>query len=187
MVFAALRLAWHAGPRPLILVLVLQLLSAGIIALQLVVGRRVLEQLMAAGGGAAALESLGPALALLVGAGVLLGAMEALATHQQRLLTELVGNHTYERIIDVAASVDLASFEDPEFYDQLLRARTAALSRPVAVVNSLTSIIMALLTSLGIGAAMVTMHWSLLPLVAAASIPVLVATLYNSRQAYDFE
>jgi ATP-binding cassette subfamily B protein len=186
MVFEALRLAWHAGSRPLVVVVVLQLLSAGFIAVQLVVGRQVLEQLLAAGDAGGA-ESLIPSLALLVGAGVLLGAFEALAAHQQRLLTELVANHTYEKIIDVASSVDLASFEDPEFYDQLMRARTAAISRPVGVVNSLTAIIMSLLTGAGIGATVVTMHWALLPLVAAASIPVLIATVYNSRQAYDFE
>ncbi|HKY59868.1 MAG TPA: ABC transporter ATP-binding protein [Gemmatimonadota bacterium] len=186
MVFGALRLAWRAGSRPLTLVVALQLLSAGLIGVQLVVGRRVLDQLLAAGadGGTGPLI---PALGLLVGAGVLLGAFEALAAHQQRLLSELVANHTYEKIIDVASSVDLASFEDPEFYDQLLRARTAAISRPVGVVNSLTAIIMSLLTGLGIGAAVMTMHWALLPLVAAASIPVLIATVYNSRQAYDFE
>ena len=186
MVFAALRLAWRAGSRPLVLVVVLQLLGAGLIAVQLVVGRQVLEQLLAAGGPAGT-GSLIPALALLVGAGIVLGAIEALAAHQQRLLAELVANHTYEKIIDVASSVDLASFEDPEFYDQLMRARTAAISRPIAVVNSLTAIIMSLLTGLGIAAAVVTMHWALLPLVAAAAIPVLIATVYNSRQAYDFE
>ncbi|HEY7472282.1 MAG TPA: ABC transporter ATP-binding protein [Gemmatimonadota bacterium] len=187
MISEALRLAWHAGPRPLVLVVLLQLASAGIIALQLVVGRQVLQRLLAAGAGDGSVESLYPGLALLLGAGLLLGAIEALATHQQRLLTELVGNLTYERILDVASSVDLASFEDPEFYDQLLRARTAAISRPIAVVNSLSAIIMALLTSLGIGVALVTMHWAILPLVVAASIPVLLATVYNSRQAYEFE
>jgi ATP-binding cassette subfamily B protein len=187
MMAEALRLAWRAGSRPLAIVVALQFVSAALIAVQLLVGRQVLQRLMGATGAADTGESLVPAIALLVGTGVLLGAIEALAAHQQRYLSELVANHTYERIVDVASSVDLASFEDPEFYDQLMRARTAALSRPVAVVNGLTGLIMSLLTSLGIGAALTTMHWSLLPLVAAASIPVLVATLYNSRQAYDFE
>ena len=187
MVAEALRLAWRAGRRQLVLVTALQFVSAGIIAVQLLVGRQVLEQLMAVGQGTSDSGSLVPGLALLIGATVLLGAVEALATHQQRFLTELVGNHTYERIIDVARSVDLASFEDPDFYDQLLRARTSAISRPIGVVNSITVMIMSLLTSLGIGIALLTMHWSLLPLVAVAAVPVLIATLYNSRQAYDFE
>ncbi|MGH7566258.1 MAG: ABC transporter ATP-binding protein [Gemmatimonadota bacterium] len=184
----ALRLAWRAGPRPLILVAVLQFVSAGLIALQLLVGRHVLDRLMAFGGqGAEGVESLVPGMALLVGATILLGAVEALVAHQQRLLTELVGNHTYERIIDVASSVDLASFEDPDFYDQLMRARTSAISRPIGVVNSITVLVMSLLTSIGVGIALMTMHWALLPLIAVAAVPVLIATLYNSRQAYDFE
>ena len=188
LILGAIRLAWRAGRRPLIVVTALQLVSAGIVALQLFVGRHVLDRLMAVGGQRVdGMESLIPGIALLVGASILLGAVEALATHQQRLLAELVGNHTYERMIDVAGSVDLASFEDPDFYDQLSRARTSALSRPVAVVGSLTSLGMSLLTSLGVGIALMTMHWSLVPLIAVASIPVLIATLYNSRQAYDFE
>jgi len=187
LVLEALRLVGRAGARSLVLVTALQLVSAVLIAAQLLVGRHVLQQLMALGPGGGSAESLVPGLALLVGATVLLGAVEALATHQQRYLAEIVGNHTYERIIDVAGSVDLASFEDPDFYDQLMRARTAAISKPIGVVSSVTMILMSLLTSLGIGIALMTMHWSLLPLVVAASGPVLIATLYNSRQAYDFE
>jgi ATP-binding cassette subfamily B protein len=187
MISEALGLAWHAGPRPLVLVVLLQLVSAGILGVQLVVGRQVLERLLAVGQGGGSVESLYPGLAVLLGAGILVGAIEAFASHQQRLLGELVGNLTYERILDVASSVDLASFEDPEFYDRLMRARTAAISRPIAVVNSLSAIIMSLLTSLGIGIALATMHWAILPLVVAASIPVLLATVYNSRQAYEFE
>lgn len=187
MMLEALRLAWSAGSRPLVFVIALQVVSAALIAVQLLVGRQVLQGLIAAAGQTGLGESLVPAIAVLVGSAVLLGVIEALAAHQQRYLTELVTNHTYDRIIDVASSVDLASFEDPQFYDQLLRARTAAISRPISIVSGLTALCMALLTSLGIGGALVTMHWSLLPLVVAASIPVLVATLYNSRQAYDFE
>lgn len=187
LVWEALRLVWRAGPRPLIFVTALQLVSAGVIAVQLLVGRRVLQQLTTLGQGTEGAESLVPSLALLVGATVLVGVFEALAAHQQRFLTEMVANHTCERIIDVASSVDLASFEDPDFYDQLLRARTSAFSKPVTVVSSITVLVMSLLTSLGIGAALMTMHWSLLPLIVAASVPVLLATIYNSRQAYDFE
>ncbi|HYO45508.1 MAG TPA: ABC transporter ATP-binding protein [Gemmatimonadota bacterium] len=185
LAWEALRLAWRAGPRPLVLVTALQFVSAGLIALQLLVGRHVLDHLMAPG--SQAVGSLVPGLALLVGASVLLGAVVALAAHQQRFLTELVGNHTFERIIDVASSVDLASFEDPDFYDQLMRARTSAISSPIGVVGSINVLVMSLLTSVGIGIALMTMHWSLLPLVAVAAVPVLIATLYNSRQAYDFE
>ena len=145
---------------------------------QLLVGRRVLTELMAVPG-RDGMESVVPSLALLVGATVVMGAVEAFAAHQQRLLSELVGNHTYERIIDVASSVDLASFEDPEFYDRLLRARASALTRPVAMVSSITLIVMSLLTSLGIGFALATMHWLLLVLVLVAAVPLLISPCAN--------
>jgi ATP-binding cassette subfamily B protein len=184
---AALRLVWRASPRQLVMVIALQLGVGGGIALQLLVGRNVLAELMAAQAGGGGMGSLLPQLALLVGATIFIGALAALAAHQQRLLIELVGRHTYDRIIDVASEVELALFEDAAFYDRLTRARVSGLQRPIEIVNGICGLTMALLTSLGIIAVLVTMH-SLLPLlVAASAIPVLVATLYNSRQAYEFE
>ena len=183
---AALGLVWRAGRRQLLAVLLLQVAAAATIAVQLLVGRRVLQELMAAGVGQG-LGALAPELGLLIGATILIGVVGALMAHQQRFLVELVARDTFERIIDVASGVELASFEDPDFYDQLARARTSGMTKPVEIVNSLTNFGMAFLTSAGVGAALVTMHPLLLPVVALAGVPVLLATLYNSRQAYEFE
>lgn len=183
----ALRLVWAAGRRHFVWVAALQGASAGAIALQLLVGRRVLQELMAVSRDEEAVASLVPELALLVGATVFLGAVGALAAHHQRYLTEKVGIHTFDRIIDVASIVDLASFEDPAFFDQLSRARSSGLAKPIQMVNSISALLMSLLTSLGIGIALLTMHPLLLLLVVLAGIPLLLATLSNSRQAYEFE
>lgn len=185
----AVRLVWRAGRRSFAFVLALQAAAAAGLALQLLVGRAVLQRLMAldaaeaAGGGNALLVGLG----ILVGVSVLMGVIGAFAAHQQRHLVERVGVHAFDRILDVSTTVDIESFEDPEFFDQLQRARTSGLSKPIDMVTGITTLGMSLLTSIGIGFALATMHALLLPLVVLASVPVLVATLYNSRQAYEFE
>lgn len=183
----ALRLVWRASSRRFVTATALQFGAAAAIALQLLIGRRVLQDLMAISRGGEEAASLALELALLVGMTIFLGALGALAVHQQRFLTEIVGRHTFDRIIDVATAVELASFEDPEFYDQLSRARASGMSRPIEMVNGISTLVMAVLTSLGIGVALLTMHALLLPLVALAGIPVLLATIHNSRQAYEFE
>ncbi|MBW3660297.1 MAG: ABC transporter ATP-binding protein/permease [Gemmatimonadetes bacterium] len=183
----ALRLVWRASARHFAMVTLLQFGAAAAVAVQLLVGREVLQELMAVGRGAIDAEALIPGLALLVGVTILMGAIGAFVAHQQRFLTEMVAVHTFDRIIDVATRVELASFEDPQFYDQLTRARTSGLSKPVEMVGGVSALIMSVLTSLGIGIALVTMHPILLPLVVLSSVPLLLATLRNSQQAYEFE
>jgi ATP-binding cassette subfamily B protein len=182
----AVRLAWRASRRHFATSTALQLLAAGTLAAQLLVARWILQELVAVSRGAEAASLFGW-IALLLLLTILLGVFGALALHHQRFLTELVARHAFDRIIDVAGRVELASFEDPSFYDQLSRARTSGLSRPIEMVNGISTLVMSVLMSLGIGIALLTMHALLLPLVLLAGIPVLIATLYNSRQAYEFE
>ncbi|HET6360627.1 MAG TPA: ABC transporter ATP-binding protein, partial [Gemmatimonadota bacterium] len=111
----------------------------------------------------------------------------AVVVHQQRLLTEMVAIDAFDRIIDVSVGVELADFEDPEFFDQLSRARTSGLSKPVEMVNGVSALVMSVLTSIGIGIALFTMHPLVLLLVVMASVPLLLATLRNSQKAYTFE
>ena len=97
----ALRLVWRAGPRQLRAVFALQLAAGGALAVQLLVGREVLQGLMAIDG-EGAIGSIVPALGILIGATILIGFIGALVAHQRRLLTELVAIHTFDQIIDVA-------------------------------------------------------------------------------------
>lgn len=182
----ALRLVWRSSRRHFLAVTLLQVCAAAALAVQLLVGRRVLQDLMAVSGGGET-SSLVPSLSVLIGVTVLMGAVGALVAHQQRHLVELVGVHAFNRILDVATTVEMAAFEDPDFFDQLSRARTSGLSRPIDMVIGITTLVMSLLASLSIGFALATMHALLLPLVVLASIPVLIATLFNSRKAYEFE
>jgi ATP-binding cassette subfamily B protein len=130
---------------------------------------------------------LAPELALLLGLMLLIGAVAALTMHQQRLLTELVGRRAFDQIISVSSAVELDSFENPMFYDRLQRARTAGMSRPIEMVQSLVTLTTGVTTSVGIGIALVVIEPLLAGMVLVAGVPLMLATLYNSGKTYQFE
>jgi len=183
LTWGALRLVWGTSRRHSLTTIGSQALSAATLGGQLLVTRELLTRVIDGGSAAA----LAPALAALVGMTILLGVLTAIANHEQQLLVELVSERTLDRIIGVSAQVDVEAFETPAFYDQLQRARTAGTFRPVEMVSSVTSMTMGILASLGIAAVFLTLQPVLVPLVALAAVPVLLATLYNSKQAYRFE
>ena len=59
----------------------------------------------------------------------------------QSLLQILLGQRVNIMILDKALTLDLAQFEDSEFYDKLNRARQEASSRPLSLVNRTFSLI----------------------------------------------
>lgn len=184
---SALKLVRQAGRRHLLLSTILSLVAGLGIAAQLLVVRRALYKLQAVSTGQADVSELALELGLLVGATLIIGAFGALAAYHQRMLQELVAARTLDHIIDTATIVDLQSFESPTFHDQLERAKTSGLGRPLQLVTSISTITTSLLTSVGIGVALFAMQPLLLPLVLIAGVPVLLATLGNSRAAYEFE
>lgn len=182
----ALRMLWQASRSQVIAAFVLQALVAAATAGQLLMVRYALNQfLILSHGGSAA--GLLPVILGLVATTAVVGTITELTVQQQHLLTELVGKHTFNRIIDVSTAVDLEAFDTPYFYDQLERARTSALVRSVQTVTAVSSLLTGLLTSVGIAGALVVLQPVLLPLVAVAGLPVLLATIRNSRAAYRFE
>ena len=54
----------------------------------------------------------------------------------QALLRAQLGQRVNVMILEKAITLELAQFEDSEFYDKLTRARREASSRPLSLVNS---------------------------------------------------
>lgn len=85
-------------------------------------------------------------------------------------------------ILDKALLASLSRFEDPEFYDQLSRARREASSRPLAVVMGLFQIVQNTVTLLGYAALLSRASgWAVVGLMASA----LPATIAEVRLASD--
>lgn len=187
LVWAALRLVWKVKPRLAMFLTSFQIVSGAAIGAQLLIGRNVLRELLTLSQGGGGFGPILPELAILVFITVILGVIGSVAANLQSSLAEQVGIHTYDRILEIASSVRLLRFEDPNFLDELMRARTTGMYRTLDIVNSLNSLLTAILASLAIGGALLSMHAFLLPLIVLAGIPLLIATLINSKQAYAFE
>jgi ATP-binding cassette, subfamily B, bacterial len=75
------------------------------------------------------------------------------------------------RLMRHAATLDLASFEDPVFYDKLERARRQSTAR-LGMLSQLGSMLQASLTLLAVSAVIVAFSWWFLPILVAALLPV---------------
>jgi ATP-binding cassette, subfamily B, bacterial len=186
LAWEALRMVWRASPKELLVATALQVVSAVLVAAQLLVARQIMQQLVA-------ISHQGPtrvlyaSFAMIAGVTAALGVVSALITHQQRLLVELVGRYAFDRIMAVASAVDFQSFETSEFYDQLQRARTSGEYRAIDMVTSLTTLLTAVITTAGIAIVLASLQPLLLVLALLAAVPGLIAAIYNSRQSYAFE
>jgi ATP-binding cassette subfamily B protein len=184
----AIAVVRRAAPRTLTAAVLLQLAAGLLLGGQVYVVRNLVAGLVdISRDRTLGADTVIPAVLELVVLTVGVGVVTALLDRQQRLLSELVGRATLDQVLDVASGVDLERFEQPTFFDQLERASNAATFRPVSMVNAVMALMLGVLTSLGIMVALATLEPLLVPLVVVAAVPLLVATLRNSREAYAFE
>jgi ATP-binding cassette, subfamily B, bacterial len=87
-------------------------------------------------------------------------------------------------ILEKAMTLELRHFEDPDFYDQLVRARREASSRPLSVVSGVFLLGQNLITL--VGYAVVLLKFSVLAVLAlvVASIPAALMEIRYSNQAF---
>lgn len=182
----ALRMVWAASPRHLLAMGLTQLLASAGVAAQLLIARRILEELIAVSDGGST-SALYPPLAVFVGVTIFVAVMNALASYIQRMLVELVGRHAFDRIVAVGSSVDYTRLEQPDFHDQLQRAIRSGDFRIIDMVTGLNQLIGALLTTGAIAGVLLFLSPLLLVAVALGAVPALAAALRNSRETYAFE
>lgn len=95
-----------------------------------------------------------------------------------------LGTDVNVMILEKATRLDLAHFEDPEFYDKLTRARREASSRPVSLVSEGFALVQNLLTLMGYAALLLPFSgWAILVLVAA-TVPATIAEMRYSKTAF---
>ena len=179
-------LVWQAARRELKLTLALQVLSGVGVVVQVLVGRHVLEAILAADDRNLSASTVVPSLIALLGVTAVLSFAGTARSQLQSLLTELTLRHAQGRVLDVATAVDLEAFENPNFHDCLQRAQAGASSRPAMMTMNLANMAGSTIGVVGLMVALVALHPILLPLVLLAYVPVFVAASRNSRTAYRF-
>ncbi len=102
----------------------------------------------------------------------------------QSLLRVLLGQRVNVLILEKALTLDLAHFEDSEFYDKITQARSEASSRPLALINRTFGLGQAALTLLTFSGLLLHLSvWAVLILVGAA-IPSFIAETRFSGHAF---
>jgi len=102
----------------------------------------------------------------------------------QSLLRVLLGQRVNVLILEKALTLDLAHFEDSEFYDKMTRARREASSRPLSLVSRTFGIVQDSLSLVTYGGLLLQFSlWALLALVLTA-IPAFVAETKFAGEAF---
>lgn len=186
LVRRSLRTVWAAGRAELCTVLGLQVLAAASLAVQVLAVERVLAAILAIGEDEGPLADLWLPVGILAGVTALAGITAAVQQNVERLLAEKVTAETWRQVLATSTSVSLRHFEDHEFFDRLQRVEANALYRPYQVTQGLVLASGAALASVGLGAALVTLHPLLLPLLLLGGLPLVITGRRESRLEFDF-
>jgi ATP-binding cassette subfamily B protein len=102
----------------------------------------------------------------------------------ESLLGDLFSNHISVRLMRHAATLDLAQFEDPDFYDHLERARRQTTAR-IGLIAMLLAMGQNLLTLGTLGAALVAYNPWLLALLTVAILPSFLGETHYAALSYS--
>jgi ATP-binding cassette subfamily B protein len=180
---AAVTIVWRAAPRDLIVAASLQLVSGGAVAVQLLVVRHLLAELL---GGDVAFGSVLPEVAALAVVGVVVGMMGAFLSARQQVLAQLVMRSAFDNMVRTASGVDLIAFDSPIFHDRLQRAQVAAGSRPVQMTNALIAMVGALAAIGGVVVALLVIEPLFCLLVLIAYVPTWITANRASKLLYAY-
>ncbi len=186
LIALSLRRVWRAGPKAFMAVVGLQLLAAAALAVQILAVERVLSVILDIADDPDALPRLWlpiSVLALVTAVTALTGTIQV---NVERFVGERVSAAMWRDVLGTATKVSLAHFEDPEFFDRLQRVETNALFRPYQITQGLIVMMGSGLASVGLGAALITLHPALLPLLLLGGIPLVLTSRRESRLEFRF-
>ena len=148
------------------------------------VGKLILDAVIAAKAGSGSLGDVWEYLALELVI-VLVGEILARASSLiESLLGDLFSNSMSVELMEHAAKLDLAQFEDPQFYDHLERARRQTVGR-IALLSLLLSMAQNGLTLLTLAGALIAYSPWLLLLLAVAVVPGFLGETHFASLGYS--
>jgi ATP-binding cassette, subfamily B, bacterial len=184
LTLGAVGLVWRAARHELLITAGLQLVSSVGLGAQLLVSRSLLSHILAGhqrGYGAAV-----PDIAILAVIIAIIGISNAARSEVQRTLGELVARYATTRVIEISTAVDLLSFEVPAFHDRQQRAVVNASFRPVQMTTGLLGVLGGLLSTIGVGLALLTIQPLFLLIVLVSFVPIWLATVAASKGMYRY-
>ena len=100
------------------------------------------------------------------------------------LLGARLGTDLNVRILSEALELELAFFENAEFYDKLTRARREASTRPVALLGDAFQLLQSFVTLAGYSALLAAFSGWVVPVLILATLPATVAEMRYSKLGF---
>jgi ATP-binding cassette, subfamily B, bacterial len=183
----ALRLVWQANRSATLGLGFLTLAGALLPASQAWVGKLIVDGVVASIRGGQNDEHVREVFYYLI-LELILFLLSTALNHSRRLIQQLIqlqlANRIRTDIIRKALTMDLASFEQPDFYDRLQNARREGGYKPVELINDSFLIVQNLITLISFAALMLRFSPWLVLILLGTSIPSFIAETRFSEQGF---
>jgi ATP-binding cassette subfamily B protein len=181
-----LAMIWGTSPPLLVASILLRLAKSGVPVAMLWVGKLIIDRVVAAagaGGGGAAAE-IYRLLALEFGLAVVGDVMARGVALCDSMLGDRFTNEISVRLMRHANALDLARFEEPEFYDKMERARRQTTGR-LGLLAGLLGMAQDVVTLAAFSAGLAWFAPGLLALLAVAVVPMFLGETHFAGLAYS--
>ncbi len=178
------RLVWQTHRGLTVAMVLLRLVRAFVPVAVLLVGKLIIDAVVAARGGALDTRLLWQLVGLEIALAFVGETLSRVSSVVESLLGDLFSNRTSVLLMQHAASLDLYQFEDPAFYDQLDRARRQTTGR-IGLLAQLLSMGQDALTLLSLGAVLLVYSPWLLLLLALAVVPGFLGEAHYASLEYS--
>ncbi|HRK26120.1 MAG TPA: ABC transporter ATP-binding protein [Chitinophagales bacterium] len=164
----------------------LRLFTSVMPLLTLYVGKLIIDEVihLAKLGDAADLSNLWQLVAAELGIVLVSGLINRLISLINSMLGDLFANKTSVMLMEHAAKMDLAQFEDATFYDKLERARRQTLGR-VYLMSDILNQFQDIVTLLFLAGGLIAFNPWLILLLVVAVIPVFLSETYFNQRSYS--
>ena len=179
------KLVWEVSPSLTIASAALRLMRAGLPVLLLYVGKLIIDEvvrLVGIGGGD--LEYLWILVAIELGLALLSDLLGRGVALVESLLGDLFTNETSVRLMRHAAQLDLAHFEDADFYDKLERARRQTTGR-IVLLSQVMGQLQDFVTIVTFAAGLLVMAPWLILLLVIALVPGFLGEAHFNSLSYS--
>ena len=178
------RLIWRTHRGFAAAILALRVLRSLVPVATFWVGKLILDSVLAAKSGTGPIDDVWSFLAIEVGIVIAAEILARASSLVESLLGDLFSNNMSVTLMEQAAKLDLAQFEDPTFYDHLERARRQTVGR-IALLTLLLSMMQDALTLVTLGGALIAYSPWLLLLLLIAVIPSFLGETHFASLAYS--
>ncbi len=182
----AIRLVWETSTKLTIALILLSLVGGVLPAAVAYIGKWLVDAVVLSvqTGEAAYRADAIRYVVMEAGLVVLLAATQRGLSVCQSLLRALLGNRVNVLILEKALTLDLALFEDSEFYDKMTRARRQASSRPLSLVMRTFGLIQNAISLVSYGALLLSFSPIAVAILALAALPTFIAETKFSGEAF---